>query len=164
MVLILTIFGCVQRHQPFPPPGERGLDVAPVLESPDAVVLDAPARLDAALLAAVRARQLEPRLVPTDRFLEPFARQRETAQRVALLGDAAPVLLVETRPRLFGLVRGHWRWVVEVRVTLEGETSTFEAPVFLANPGDDADDAVVAAAPEIARRAGEVLDRWVAAR
>lgn len=161
MVLIL-LFGCVQRHEPFVAPRTLPVDVAPVLEAPDAEVLDAPDRLDAALLAEARARRIEPRLVPTDRFAPTFARRRETAQRVDWLAGPDPLLLVETRPRLFGLVRGHWKWVVEVHATLGGLSERFDVPVFLANPGDDAEDAVVAATPEIARRTGALIDRYVA--
>lgn len=161
MVLILLL-GCVQRHEPFPSPRALAVDVAPVFETPDAAVLDAPDRLDGALLAAARARKLEPRLVPTDRFGAPFARRRDTAQRLGFLAGPDPVLLVETRPRLFGLVRGHWKWVVEVHATLGALSERFDVPVFLANPGDDAEDAVVAATPDIARRTGELIDRYVA--
>ncbi|MFZ5475806.1 MAG: hypothetical protein ACOZNI_03430 [Myxococcota bacterium] len=163
MVLVLALLGCVQRHEPFQSPRLRAVEVAPVLVAPDAAVLDSPERVDAALLDAMRARNLDPRLVPPDRYLSAFAQKRETSQRVAWLGGTDPLLLVEAQPRLFGLVRGHWKWVVEVKLTLApaGLADALSVPVFLANPHDDADDALVAAGPEIARRAGELVDRWL---
>lgn len=157
MVLILVLVGCLQRptaHAATP----TTVDVAPLLATDDGA-LDAPEGLDRALFAALAARGLSPRLVPPDRYLSTFAASRDDARHLTFPDGTDLALLVEAEPRYVAYVAGRFRWVVDVRLTVgpSGERVALEVPVFLRDPHLGPADALEAAAPAIAARAGALV-------
>lgn len=168
MVLTLWLaLGCIARHEPIRAASPEPISVVPVLARLDsASIADAPERLDAALLAALTERNLQPTLVAPERYVDTFASRRDTSRRLEALDLGGPVLLVETEAAYYSLISGRYRWTVGVRLTLapDGLTQTFDVPVFLQFQHEREADALAAATPVIARRVGELVDAWIAGR
>lgn len=161
--MVLILLGCVARHAPVQSTGEA-IDVVPVLASvEDAKIADAPERLDAAMLGALKAHNLAPSLVSPDRYVTTFQKSRDTARRLDALALPGNVLLVETEVAYYSLLSGRYRWTVDVTLTLSpaGLTDTFEVPVFLEFQHEREAEALAAATPVITRHVDDLVDDWL---
>ena len=105
--------------------------------------------------------------------LDELGRHGTLDRRVALLADdgAEVLLLVETRARFSVQVNGRYRWNVEADLSLvtDGNTGTastrsVRVPVALIYSHQGASDALVDAAPLIARQLAGLVDEWIADR
>lgn len=165
MVLILAALGCVARHEPVRADTPTPIDVVPVLAGvDDPAVTDAPERLDEALVQTLSAHNLQPTLVPADRWTQAFVTTRDTPRRVEHLAPKGNLLLVETEAAYFSQLNGRYRWTVDVTLTLvpAGLSDTFEVPVFLEFQHEREEQALAAATPVIARHVGDLVDDWLA--
>lgn len=164
--MVLMLLACIAKHEPQRAAEPTPIDVAPVLSSvADARVTGATDPLSKALGDALVARNLQPNMLPTEQYLAAFQGTRDTRHRVELLHVSRPTLLVETETSFYSELSGRYRWLVKATLTLEpaGLTETFEVPVFLQFQHEREPEAVSAASLVIARRAGELVDGWLAA-
>lgn len=165
MVLILSLLGCLGGHAPVRAVAPTPIDVVPVLGNLEsAAVADAPERFDEALLDALASRNLQPTLLAPERYVEAFATRRDTTRRLEVVAGPDALLLVETDAAFYSQISGRYRWTVSVTLTLApaGLTETFEVPVFLQFHHEREAEALAAATPVIVRRAGDLVDGWLA--
>lgn len=162
--MVLILLSCLARHEPVraesPAPLDLVLASATVVDP--AVVAGTPT-LAEALHDVVNERNLVPTDVSAD--LAKFATTRDTRRRIELLAPARATLLVETETAYYSELSGRFRWTVHTTLSLEpaGLSDSFDVPVFLQFAHEKEAEAVSAAAPTIARRAGELLDGWLSA-
>lgn len=164
--MVLMLLACIAKHGPERAAEPTPIDVVPVLSSvADSKVTGATDPLSKALGDVLAARNLQPTMMSTDSYLAAFAGTRDTRRRIELLHVSRPMLLVETETAFYSELSGRYRWIVKATVSLEpaGLTESFEVPVFLQFQHEREPEAVSAAAPVIARRAGELVDGWLAA-
>ncbi|MFT5679107.1 MAG: hypothetical protein ACI8RZ_000011 [Myxococcota bacterium] len=166
MVLILSmLLGCSAKTAVVKAPSPMDVSLAAARNNlDDRQVLPLPDPLLAAITAQLSDRNLTPILQP----LSTLADARLTARRLEILSaDGAPlVMLVETEALYTAQLEGRLRWTVQVTLTLDpadGEptTSEFSVPVFLQFQHQDADDALLGAAPIIERHVGYLLDEYL---
>lgn len=166
MVLILSMFlGCGARVATVKAPVSMDVSLAAARNNlDDRQVMALPEPLLDRISAQLVARNLSPSAVP----LSTISSTRLTARRLAILSDdGAPlVLLVETEAMYTTQMEGRLRWTVSVTLSLDpadGEptTSDFSVPVFLQFQHQDADDALLGAAPIIERHVGYLLDEYL---
>ncbi len=166
--MVLTWLACIHSALPVAAPISANLSVVTTLEAPDArPLLTVPEAAHTALAEVVQARNLVP-VVPDEASWRPaFDTHRTTAQRLTLLSDSDPVLLVETSARFSTELQGRWRWTVSVIATLDTAdedpvTEVFEVPVFLDRYQDREAEALAASMSSVSRQVGHLLDRWLA--
>jgi hypothetical protein len=123
----------------------------------------APDALKAAVNAELDSRNLE----VVEVALETVALQRLTDARFEALkaaaGDSPYLLLVEQRVQFFSQLDGRYRWEVSTNLTAArtsgaGAKDPFEIPVILMYDHERDDDAIAAAASDVANRVGGLLD------
>ncbi|MFT4976799.1 MAG: hypothetical protein ACI8S6_002704, partial [Myxococcota bacterium] len=95
-----------------------------------------------------------------------FATKRSTTNRLTTLGGDELILLVEAEAEYVSQLNGRMRWAVDVRLALdppddEPIINTFSVTVFLLFMHQDAEDAILDAAPIIERHVGYMLDDYL---
>jgi hypothetical protein len=165
MVIALSLVGCLKPSPPVHAANHAPVRVAVVLESYDTPTVElAPDPVQARIGDTLAARNLEP--APVDAAaVGNFAQARSTeARRGQLETDAVPVLLVECAPRFSAQVNGRYRWTVEVTASIGPEhpdARPFTVPVHLLYAHEQEEEAVIEAAPLVAREVGRLVDDWL---
>jgi glycosidase len=115
------------------------------------------------------ARNLRPKRWTAEDWGTQFDRSRASSLRLEWLSSRVEaqglLALVELRPSFDNTSNGRYRWQVAVRVTVAPTNQLshhlderFEVPVFLRFTYEGAEEALVAAKPEVMRRLGRLLD------
>lgn len=172
MVLILAVLACIGTGSPYRASTPTPVASTITLSSPAArAKVSAPSAVTEALSKVMAARNLVHQPVRSTEVVNGLG---TTAQRLAWLSarsGAGVVLLVETTVRPMGYLSGRYRWGVEVRMSVSMPadatstiTESFPIPITLAEVHQQEAAALAAAAPQIARRAGILLDRSLRGR
>lgn len=166
MFVLLALSACLKPSAPLRAGTETPVRVAVILESYDEpAVGPAPDAVRERVAETLTERNIGP--VPIDpSATASFAQVRSTeARRTALGTDQGPVLLLECAPRFSAQVNGRYRWTVDVRATIgpdHADARQFTVPVHLLYAHEQEEEALVEAAPLIARELGRLLDDWLA--
>lgn len=154
--------GCVLRTPIVKAPGPAPVSLSTVHDHyEDRSVSALPEALVARLQELLAERGLQPSVVSE----QGFATHRSTANRLDLLPDDELVLLVEAEAEYISQLNGRMRWQVEATLSLdppdaEPISSELSVTVFLLFMHQDADDAILDAAPVIERHVGYMLDEY----
>lgn len=166
MFVLFALSACLKPAAPARARTETPVRVAVILESYDeATVALAPEVVQKRVAETLTERNIGP--VPIDASATAsFARVRSTeARRTALGTDAGPVLLLECAPRFSAQVNGRYRWTIDVQATIgpeHADARRFTVPVHLLYAHEQEEEALVEAAPLLAREVGRLLDDWLA--
>jgi hypothetical protein len=163
--LALLLSGCALRTPIVKAPTPSPIRLAAVHDQyGEAEVAPLPAELVERLEAMLQVRDLRPRRLDGD-ALSSFSSQRSTANRLALLSGDDLVFLAEAEAEYVSQINGRMRWAVDVTLSLDPPdadpiTSTFSVTVFLLFMHQDAEDAILDAAPVIERHVGYMFDEY----
>jgi hypothetical protein len=167
MVLSIALLaGCAMRSPVIRAPQPTPVVLAAVHDQFDERAVAAlPQPLIDQLSALLVARDLRPQPVPPA-TLDSFATKRSTTNRLTTLGGDELILLVEAEAEYVSQLNGRMRWAVDVRLALdppddEPIINTFSVTVFLLFMHQDAEDAILDAAPIIERHVGYMLDDYL---
>ncbi len=128
-----------------------------------------PPAMTQALSTALAAHNLQP--VSLDAPAS-FETRRTTAHRLQWLAEQAStsphLLLVETTAIRYGEIQGRYRWAVDVTLTMAPQSAQdspteahFSVPVYLQHAHHDAQQALRAAAPSIARHTRRLVNDYL---
>lgn len=121
-LLFATLAGCMPKAAVVQAPAPLDVAIVAALEPLDAAeVLPVPADVGAALEALVTARNLRPQALEQQAWEGAFTKGRTTRFRVAhaaLASDADLVLVVEAFARYGSQLGGRYRWTVQVTASL----------------------------------------------
>lgn len=170
----LALGGCMKPTAVPQASEPAAVTVAALLETDEAPgAAEVPDALSQRLAEVLSERNLQPRVASLDPHLDELGKHGALERRVALLAEDGTevLLLVETRARFSVQVNGRYRWNVEADLSLvtDGNTGTantraVRVPVALIYSHQDASDALVDAAPLIARQLAGLVDEWIANR
>ena len=123
------------------------------------------------VLAALRERNLEPRVVPFPGLQKQFSLNHDSRRRFQVLTEAAPeplALLVETQATFFSELSGRYRWTVDAKLTAGKKSAPAEAlsrqssfPAILQFEHEKEKEAITSVASLIARRASGMFDAFI---
>ena len=169
-MLMLTLVGCLK---PAPVPRvdvATPVAVAAVLEYLDTDAVEPwPDALEAAIAEVLSARNLPP-IAVDDTLIESWSALRGSRQRLeAMPADGAELLLLlETHAEFYSQLSGQFRWTVAVRASIApsddrgaATVAEFEVPVFLFQYNEREREALEAAAPNIEREVGALVERFL---
>ena len=167
MVLSLALLslGCALRTPIVKAPSPAPVQLATVHDQYGEVEVEPlPAELVERLESLLEVRDLQPRRLD-DGVLSRFSSQRSTVNRLALLSDDDLVFLAEAEAEYVSQINGRMRWAVDVTLSLDPPnadpvTDTFSVTVFLLFMHQDAEDAILDAAPVIERHVSYMLDEY----
>jgi hypothetical protein len=121
-LLALTLSGCMPKATVVQAPAPLDVAVVAALEPlEDAQVQAVPAPVEAALQALLIARNLRPQALEQEQWEGAFTKGRTTRFRVAhaaLASDADLVLVVEAFARYGSQLGGRYRWTVQVTASV----------------------------------------------
>jgi hypothetical protein len=172
MVLILVMLGCIGTASPYRVSSPTPVASTITLSSPQArSPVQPPSAVTQALSKMMQERNLVHQPVRSTATVDKLGTATQRLGWLSARSGAAVLLLVETTIRPMGYLNGRYRWGVEVRMSVSIPadptatiTESFPIPITLAEIHQQEADALAAAAPQIARRAGILLDRSLRAR
>lgn len=136
-------------------------------------VVAAPDEVVTALTDELRTRDLLVEPLAAGTYIEAFGQTRNSGHRFALVGAQSggeAVLLVESEARFSSQINGRYRWTVAVTATMGTAGSelapledSFDVPVHLVRYNEREAEALIEAAPVIARRVGQLASDWITA-
>ncbi len=168
-LLVLLSAGCVHSPRVVRMPEKTPVAVAFVLDGEhDSAVADVPDALKAKVLEQLKARNLDPKVLPFASYAPLFEPVRDTQRRLAKLanGGAPLVLLVETKAVFFSPLNGRYRWMIYARLTASKKeiaplTVSMDQSAFVDFQHQKEQEALTVTAQSIANRVGAVLDDYL---
>lgn len=170
MMMGLSATGCLKPAELPRAEAATPVSVAAVLEYLDTDAVEPwPEEVEARVAEALSARNLPPTVLE-DAAIGGWSELRGSRQRMEQIpsDDAALVLLLESHVEYYSQISGQFRWTVDVRATLAPaddldavQVEEFQVPVFLYYYNEREREALEAAAPNIEREVGAMVDRFL---